>query len=69
MEGIRTAKDALFAAIDTAHSERAYPVCDAGMARLWRDLDRRIEAEEITTAKAAELFVAEFAARSPETDV
>ena len=29
----------------------------AAMVRLWRDLDRRIAAEEITTAKAAELFV------------
>ena len=32
----------------------------AEMVRAWRDLDRRIEAEEITTAKAAELFCAEF---------
>lgn len=32
----------------------------ANMVRAWRDLDRRIASEEITTTKAAELFVAEF---------
>jgi hypothetical protein len=32
----------------------------AEMVRAWRDLDRRVMAEEITTTKAAELFIAEF---------
>ena len=39
----------------------------ADMVRHWRDLDRRIEAGEITTAKAAELFVAEFTSPLPES--
>ena len=41
----------------------------AEMVRAWRDLDRRIEAEEITTAKAAELFVAEFSPSSAGQEV
>jgi hypothetical protein len=48
---------------DAARSRATEPVVTTPigeMTRAWRDLHRRIESEEISTAKAAELWVAEF---------
>jgi hypothetical protein len=59
-EGDYLDRDQVLLAVSERATREPQGVSPAEMVRAWRDLDRRVLAEEITTAKAAELFVAEF---------